>query len=159
MKINKKNSFETAKQSNIGLPTDFFAVLGMPQLQRRKGQQTTQHKHLLLNDYGNIYLVNDSLKYFSYHYTQQVFLKLNKRTKWSPEDQSFSIREGELTPIQISHAIHGVGTSNDKEFSKLRGNIFKNDIITIIVESRPDFSKNVFILLEKNPIFFTIIGE
>lgn len=155
----QENNFETAKQSNIGLPTDFYAALGMPQLQRRKGQQTTQHEHLRLNDYGHIYLVNDSLNYFSYDYTQQVFLKLNKHPKWSPEDQSLLIKEGELTPIQVSHAIHGIGTSKDVEFSKLRGNIFKNDILTIIVESRPDFSKNVFILLEKNPIFFTIIGE
>lgn len=151
--------FETAKQSNIGLTTVFFRVIGMPQLQRRTGHQITQHTHLMLNDYANVYLVNDTLKYFNYKYTNLVITNLSKKNNWLEEQCTFTIKEGPVTPITISHAIHGIGTSNDIEFTKLRYNIFKNDILTIIVESRKDFTKNIFIVLEKNPIFYNIIGE
>lgn len=159
LEMHQGQNFETAKQSNIGLSENFYKALGMPRLQRREGHQSTQHEHLVLNDYGNVYLVNDSLKYFQSFFTDKVFIKLDKNPHWNKEQYDFLIKLGDLTPLQITHAIHGIGTSKDYEFSKLRSNIFKNDILTIIVESRPDFTKNVFIILEKNPIFFTIIGE
>ena len=37
--------------------------------------------------------------------------------------------------------------------------MFKNDVLNIIIESDPKFNKNVFIVFERNPLFFTIIGE
>ena len=61
----QEKPFESAKQSNIGVPSNFFSAIGMDQLQRRSGAQTTQHEHLKVNDYADVYLVNDTMKYFS----------------------------------------------------------------------------------------------
>ena len=106
--------FETAKQSNIGVPSIFFASLGMEQLQRRQGVQTTQHQHLKVNDYASVYLVNDTMKYFSSDYTKKVLKKLNKSPNWINEDFNVNLLESsEFTPIDITHAIHGIGTSAD----------------------------------------------
>ena len=156
----QETTFESAKQSNIGLPANFYTSLGIEQLQRRVGAQKTQHTHIRVNDYADVYLVNDTMKYFNGIYTKRVLDKLGKKPTWYDDDIDVSLLEdSEFTPIELSHAIHGIGTSADIEFSKLRLNIFKNDVLIILIESKPDFKKNVFILLEKNPIFFTIIGE
>ena len=152
--------FESAKQSNIGVPTNFFSSIGMEQLQRREGAQSTQHEHLKVNDYADVYLVNDMMKYFSADYTRKVLDKLDKKPTWYNEDFDVNLLDSsEFTPIQISHAIHGIGTSQDSEFAKLRLNVFKNDILIILIESTPKFDKNVFVMFERNPIFFTLIGE
>ena len=63
-----------------------------------------------------------------------------------------------FTPIHITRAAHGFGVENDTEFHKLRKSIFKNDVFMLMIEKRSD-KINIFILLEKNPIFFTIIKE
>ena len=60
----RKKEFENAKQSNIFVPSDFYNFIGMPQLQRRDGAQTTLHEHPIVNNYADVYLVNDTLKYF-----------------------------------------------------------------------------------------------
>lgn len=156
----QEKPFESAKQSNIGVPTNFFSAIGMEQLQRREGVQSTQHEHLKVNDYADVYLVNDMMTYFSADYTRKVLDKLEKKPAWYNEDINVSLLESsEFTPIQISHAIHGLGTSQDTEFAKLRLNVFKNDIMIILIESAPNFDKNVFVMFERNPIFFTLIGE
>lgn len=156
----QEKPFESAKQSNIGVPTNFFSAIGMEQLQRRKGAQSTHHEHLKVNDYADVYLVNDMMTYFSADYTRKVLDKLEKKPAWYNEDINVSLLESsEFTPIQISHAIHGLGTSQDTEFAKLRLNVFKNDIMIILIESTPNFDKNVFVMFERNPIFFTLIGE
>ena len=159
--IEKKHDkpFESAKQSNIGVPSRFFSELGINQLQRRKGKQATQHNHININDYANVYLVNESIKYFNGKYTRKVLDKLLKHPTWYDEELDVDLSDcSDFTPIKLSHAIHGIGTSSDFEFSKLRLNIFKNDILILLVESKPDLSKNLFIMLEKNPIFYSIIG-
>lgn len=154
----QEKPFESAKQSNIGISSNFFKALNIDQLQRRIGQQQEQHNHVLINDYANVYVVNDTLEYFSSKYTRKILDKFNKKPSWYDEDIDIVVKEGAITPVKITHAIHGIGTSDDSEFAKLRLNIFKNDILTVIIESRKDFSKNVFILLEKNPIFFSLLG-
>lgn len=150
--------FESAKQSNIGLPTIFFNALGVPQLQRRKGPQTTQHNHISINDYANVYLVNDSVKYFNIEYTKKVFSKLGKHPNWENDDLHFDLNESGITPIKLTHAIHGIGTAEDDVFKKLRCSMFKNDIFMTLIESRPKGEKNLFIILDKNPKFYTILG-
>lgn len=154
----QENEFESAKQSNIGVPEIFFNALSMPQLQRRKGHQSTNHEHIKVNDYANVYLVNDTMAYFSSKYTKEVFNKLGKHPTWEDEDFDVNLSEGPITPIQITHAIHGLGTAEDLEFKKLRSCMFKNDIFICLIESREDGTKNLFIMLEKNPRFFTIVG-
>lgn len=152
--------FESAKQSNIGVPSDFFTTIGMKQLQRREGAQKTQHEHLKVNNYADVYLVNDTMKYFSSEYTKKVFDKLGKKPSWYNDDFNVSLtKDSDFTPIEISHAIHGLGTSADIEFSKLRLNVFKNDVLIILIETSIDSSKKVFIMFDRNPIFFTLIGE
>ena len=156
----QEKPFESAKQSNIGVPSVFFNAIGMEQLQRRSGAQVTQHEHLKVNDYADVYLVNDTMKYFSADYTRKVLDKLGKKPIWYDDDFNVNLLESaDFTPIELSHAIHGIGTSKDTEFAKLRLNVFKNDVIIILIESSRSFHKNIFIMFDRNPIFFTLIGE
>lgn len=152
--------FESAKQSNIGVPSSFFTTIEMPQLKRRIGAQTTQHEHLKVNDYADVFLVNDTMKYFSSDYTKKVFDKLGKKPSWYNDDFNVKLsNESNFTPIEVSHAIHGLGTAKDIEFAKLRLNVFKNDVLIILIETNLNLSKNVFIMFDRNPVFFTLIGE
>ena len=152
--------FESAKQSNIAVPTIFFSALGIEQLQRRSGPQKTEHKHIVINDYADVYLVNENMKFFTSYYTRNILDKLGKHPNWYNDDLDVKLdNNSDFTPIKVTHAIHGIGTSDDIEFSKLRLNVFKNDILIILIESKPDFKKNVFILFDRNPIFYTILGE
>lgn len=152
----QENSFCTAKQSNIGLPKAFFEDINIKKLKRRKGPQSTHHEHKKLNERNNIYLVNDTLKFFTNKYTKKVIEVLDKNEKWAHDDVRFS--NTEFTEIEISQAIHGIGIAGDTEFFSLRKNIFVNDIICFLVEKRKN-KNNIFILLEKNPKFFSLIGE
>lgn len=152
--------FESAKQSNIFVPSEFYKFLEMPELTRREGAQTTQHNHPIVNDYAKVYLVNDTLKYFDIEYTKMVFEKLNKSSGWDYSKYKVELSDGDFTSIQLTHAIHGLGTKEDEVFHKLRRSMFKNDTINLLlVNNREEDLKYVFILLEKNPKFYTIIGE
>lgn len=154
----RKKNFENAKQSNIFVPMDFYAFLDMPHLERRSGAQSTQHIHPIVNNYADVYLVNDTLKYFDINYTQKVFSKLGKQpTTWNYDEYKIDL-VGNFTPIQLTHAIHGIGTSDDETFKKLRRNIFKSDTLNILLRKKNE-KKEVYIMLEKNPRFFTLIGE
>ena len=146
-----------AKQSNINLPPVFYKSLGIEQLQRRAGPQKQQHEHILINDYAEVFLVNESLKYFNYKYSRQIFDKLNKKVNWKEHEMDVKLSEGDFTPIELRHAIHGIGTKKDTEFHKLRHNMFRNDNAMFLIETRAD-KKFVFIYLEKNPIFFNLLG-
>jgi len=158
-RVNNK-PFESAKQSNIFVPSEFYKFLEMPELARREGAQTTQHEHPIVNDYASVYLVNDTLKYFDIDFTKIVFEKLNKASGWDYEKYKIELSNDEFTNIQLTHAIHGLGTKEDEVFHKLRRSMFKSDTINLLLVN--DFEKQakfVFILLEKNPKFYTIIGE
>lgn len=160
LEMEQTQKMESAKQSNIGMPKEFYKKLEMPILKRRKGQQHTQHKHPCINDYADVYLVNDTLKYFNIEYTKKVFQKLRKKVDWSFAQLNFTLNDGDFTPIKISYAIHGLGIKSDTCFHKLRMNIFKGDSFICLVKRNIDtHKKELYILLEKNPIFFTIIGE
>lgn len=150
--------FESAKQSNIGLPAQFYSDLGVPRLRRRRGKQETQHTHIILNDYVDILLVNDTMEYFNQEYTKCVLKKLNKYDRlFSSKSDVFLNKESPFTDIQITQAIHGLGTSEDKEFHKLRLTMFLNDTIMFLIEHTKEKNK-LFIMLEKNPRFFTLVG-
>lgn len=154
----RKKEFENAKQSNIFVPSDFYNFIEMPQLQRRDGAQKTQHEHPRVNDYADVYLVNDTLKYFDIDYTKKVFDKLGKNPPaWNYDDYKLNLT-GEFTPIQLTHAIHGIGTSDDEVFKNLRRSMFKSDTLDILLRKKED-KKEIYIMLEKNPRFFTLIGE
>lgn len=154
----RKKEFENAKQSNIFVPMDFYNFIDMPHLERRSGAQSTQHIHPIVNNYADVYLVNDTLKYFDINYTKKVFDKLDKHpTTWNYDEYKIDL-VNKFTPIQLTHAIHGIGTSDDEIFKKLRRSIFKSDTLNILLRKKKD-KKEVYIMLEKNPRFFTLIGE
>lgn len=158
-KMQQVQKMESAKQSNIGMPYEFFQKLDIPLLKRRKGHQESQHSHPLINDYAAVFLVNDTLNYFNIDYTKLVFEKLNKNVNW--DFQKYKINfSGEFTKIKLSYAIHGLGIESDEIFHKLRRNIFKTDSFMCLIKvNNFTHEKELYILLEKNPIFFTIIGE
>ena len=158
--MEKHQEMESAKQSNIGMASEFFDALNAPKLERRDGAQTTEHEHPSLNDYADVYLVNDTLKYFDINYTKLVFEKLNKEVNWNYEKYKVKLTDTEFTPIQISYAIHGLGIEENEEFHKLRRSMFKGDSFMCLIKQDITNDKyELYILLEKNPIFFTIIGE
>ena len=149
--------FESAKQSNIGLCEQFYEDLGIPRLERRKGPQKTKHDPIVLNDHIDVCLVNDTLKYFKMKYTKRVLRALDKDDKkW--DDDSIELNEDNwFTNIRLTEAIHGLGTSDDKEFHKLRLSMFLNDSIILLIEHNNEKNR-LFIMLEKNPRFFELAG-
>ena len=148
--------FESAKQSNIGLPTQFYVDLGVPRLERRKGKQETQHKHIILNEYVDVMLVNDTVEYFNNKYTSRVLKRLNKYSRIFCSNNDVVLNENSpFTDIQVTEAIHGLGTADDEEFHKLRLSMFLNDTIIFLIEHCEERNK-LFIMLEKNPRFFTL---
>ena len=154
----RHKKFETAKQSNIFMPKDFYNFIEMPKLERRKGIQSTQHEHPVVNDYADVYLVNDSMKYFDIDYTKKVFEKLDKHPiNWNYDKYKYTL-EGEFTSIHLTHAIHGIGTSDDEVFKNVRRSIFKSDTMDVLLRKHGD-KKEVYLIFEKNPRFFTLIGE
>ena len=154
----RNKEFENAKQSNIFVPNEFYSFIDMPKLERRTGAQSTQHIHPIVNDFADVYLVNDTLKYFSINYTKKVFDKLGKHpTTWNFDDYKIDLI-GMFTPIKLTHAIHGIGTADDEVFKNLRRSIFKSDTLNILLRKK-ESKKEIYIMLEKNPRFFTLIGE
>jgi len=157
-----KKPFETAHQSNIGLPKRFWKDLGMGDPRETvKGASISEKT---LNNYANVFLVNDTLKYFTKDYSLKVFNKLGKEeefyNKWQSEECDFYVNhESPLTEIKLTQAVHGIGVSTDEEFHKLRHHMFKNDILFLLIEKSSYKENNLFILPYKNPKFYTIIGE
>lgn len=150
--------FESAKQSNIGLPVQFYEDLGVPRLERREGKQKTQHKHIVLNEYVDVMLVNDTIEYFNQDYTTRVLKRLNKYNRlFCSRNNVILDEEKPFTDIQLTQAIHGLGTAEDEEFHKLRLSMFLNDTVIFLIEHGE--KNRLFIMLEKNPRFFTLVGE
>jgi hypothetical protein len=154
----KNVEFESAKQSNIGLPSEFFSSLGINQIKRRKGPQKTNHEHIVLNNYADIYLVNDSVDLFKSDLTLKMLKKLNK-IELTDHDMNFKTSLGDFTSITITHAVHGIGVKSDTEFSKLRMNIFKGDSIYFIIKKNLKEKTCVYIILERNPLFFSVLQD
>lgn len=161
--IEQRNNrpFETAHQSNISLPSSFWDDIGM---ENPRINVTDNNSDKSLNNFASIYLVNDSMRYFTNHYTTKVFRKLNKNSsyckEWTLNNTEVYINyESELTKINLTQAVHGIGIKTDIEFHKLRRHMFKNDILYLLIEIKKDNNKNLFVIPTKNPSFFTIIGE
>lgn len=146
----KGQKFETAHQTCIAVSDTFCEKLGMPV---GRGEQRYVEK------YANVYLVNDTLEYFSIDYSKKVFEKLGKWPNWNFDDYKLNLdTENKVTKINLTYAAHGVGTARDVEFHKLRRNLFRNDRIMFLIENKKNGENNVFILLSKNPVFYTILG-
>lgn len=146
----KNQKFETAHQTCIAVSDTFCEKLGMPV---GRGEQR------YVEEYANVYLVNDTLEYFSIDYSKKVFEKLGKLPNWNFDDYKLNLdTENNVTKINLTYAAHGVGTARDVEFHKLRRNLFRNDRIMFLIENKKNGENNVFILLSKNPVFYTILG-
>ena len=153
---NTKKPFQTAHQSCIGLKTDLYDLVGLP--------QPREADPYLINDYMNVYLVNKNMDYFNSFYTKKVFDKLGKqidrRRGWNLNDIDVQLTNDMFTPIDLHVAVHGLGMEQDSEFHKIRHHLFKGDTLVLLFEIPNNNSKtNMFLMFEKNPIFFNIIGE
>ena len=162
--IEKQNGkpFQTAHQSNIGLTEKLYKKIGIP--------EPRNSEPYLLNDVMDVYLVNETIKYFQPDYTKQIIEKLDKKIKegrlkyWDYNNLEVKMEtnvvngNSGLTPINLHVAVHGIGTQNDIEFHKLRHHMFCSDSIILIFEIN-DNNKKMFILLDKNPLFFEILNE
>lgn len=145
--------FVTAHQSNIGIPKNIIYNYLEVEEPDESGDE-----HFLINNYCEVYLVNDTLNYFDIEYSFKVFDKLNKVPNWNKDDYRVNLID-DFTPIKLSIAAHGIGVSANTEFDKLRRNIFKSDTLIILLTKNNEGNIKMFIMLEKNPSFFTLIGE
>lgn len=151
--------FQTAHQSCIGLKKRFYELCNLP--------NPREHEQYLLNDYCDVKILNNNLKYFTAYYTQKIFTKLDKhifsesKRFWDFNDIDINISKGEYTDIQLHIAVHGIGMKCDTEFHKLRHHMFKGDTFILLFEDKHNLNEKnaMYILLEKNPIFFSLIGE
>ena len=139
-----KKPYPTAKQSNIHVYEKFLSQLGVDKSFRGA-----------LTQYADFFLVNDTLSYFTEKYTIEVVKRLNKDlSKFTPQTPTLS--DGNFSQIQLSLAAHGIGTTDDTVLHSLRHNVFTHDRIYFLVEESE--KKKVFILLDKSPVFYGIIG-
>lgn len=161
-RISTISTNSTAHQSNITVSTYVYKFLDIVNKNKEKQERELEEdeKQLVISDLVDVYLVNDSLKYFDIEYTQKIFDKLDKHPNWNFDDYKINLSDGKFTKIHLTQASHGFGTNDDVEFQKLRMSIFLNDKL-IILMSRDEIkkTKELFILLDKNPRFFTILGE
>lgn len=155
--IEKKTEkpFQTAHQSCIGLKQELYTKVGLP--------QPREADPYLINDYMQVLLVNHNLQYFTGQYTKKVFDNLGKtissnaQKNWDFDNLDIDLSSGQFTPIELHCAVHGLGMSQDKEFHKLRHHLFKGDTLVLLFELSEE--KKMFVLFEKNPVFFSVIGE
>lgn len=157
--IEKKTNkpFQTAHQSCIGLKEKFYELSKLP-----KPRDVDPY---LINDHMNVYLVNSNMKYFTGEYTKNIFEKLgkqiskNSQRNWDFDNLDIALTDEQFTEIPLHCAVHGLGMATDEEFHKLRHHLFKGDTFILLAELTSTGKNNLFILLEKNPIFFSILGE
>lgn len=154
---NTNKPFQTAHQSCIGLKEKFYELANLP--------KPRENDPYLINDYMNVLLVNNNMHYFTSEYTKKIFNRLNKTIGkgslrfWDFPNLDVNLSSGEFTSIPLHCAVHGLGMSEDIEFHKIRHHLFKGDTFIILVEKNKLTPSNMFIMFEKNPIFFSILGE
>ena len=152
------NTTSVAHQSCIKVANEVYDFLDIPNVQKLKKEKgELAPKQININDYANVYIVNDNLEYFSMDYTKKIFEKLNKNVPWDFNNYNFDLSDGDFTSINITEAAHGFGTKENVDFQNLRMSLFLNDKF-IVLESKKESEKNMFIILDKNPRFFTILG-
>ena len=149
----------TAHQSCITLATDVYDFLDIPNVHKlKKTMGENAPKQVEINDYAKVFLVNDTMKYFTPEYTEKVFKNLQKEVPWKFDELVVPLSVGEFTPISITEAAHGLGTASNIEFQNLRMAMFLNDKF-IVLEAKKESEKYFFIILDKNPRFYTVLGE
>lgn len=161
-RISTISTISTAHQSNITVSTYIYKFLDIINKNKEKQERdlADDEKQLIVSDLVDVYLVNDCLKYFDIEYTKKIFEKLNKEPNWNYDDYKINLSDGDFTKIHLTQASHGFGTNDDVEFQKLRMSIFLNDkLILLVCKDKNGDNKELFILLDKNPRFFTILGE
>ncbi len=158
----ENRKFEVAKQSNIGMSIRFWKDLDMPiPRDSVKKRKVTGGDHLKINDYAKVFLVNDVLENFHFDDTLKIFEKLHKNfnpKQFNANTMSYQIfNNQDFTPIELRQAVHGIGMNQDVEFNKLRHNLFKNDLLYLLIE-KTQTQKNLFIMPFRNPLFFSLLG-
>ena len=149
--------FQTAHQSCIGLKAELYNLVGLPQ-----PRESDPYK---INDFMDVYVVNDNMKYFTSFYTQKVFNKLGKEINhrsnaWDFNNLDISLTDDQFTPIDLHVAVHGLGMEQDSDFHKIRHHLFKGDTLLLLFELPSDGTrKKMYLIFEKNPVFFSLIGE
>ena len=150
-----RRPFQTAHQSCIGLMQELYDMVGLP--------QPRENDPYLINQFMNVLLVNENIEYFSSKYTKKVFDKLGKNINprseryWKFDELDIELTDSKFTPINLHCAVHGLGMAMDEDFHKLRHHLFKGDTFILLFELGKE--NNMFILLEKNPVFYSLIGE
>ena len=114
----QKKPFPTAKQSNIHVSEEFLQYLGIKDFRGN------------LSSYADFLLVNDTLTYFNQEYTEKVATALGKNLS-NCKGKDIVLSNGDFTPVDLSIAAHGIGTSADKLFHDLRHNIFSFENICL----------------------------
>ena len=105
------------------------------------------------------------MHYFTSEYTKKIFTRLNKSIGkgstrfWDFDNLDVELSNGQFTSIPLHCAVHGLGMSEDIEFHKIRHHLFKGDTFILLVEKNKLQPSNMFIMFEKNPIFFSVLGE
>ncbi len=158
----ENRKFEVAKQSNIGMSIRFWKDLDMPVPRDSvKKRKVAGGDHLKINDYAKVFLVNDVLENFHFDDTLKIFEKLHKNfnpKQFNANTMSYQIfNNQDFTPIELRQAVHGIGMNQDVEFNKLRHNLFKNDLLYLLIE-KTQTQKNLFIMPFRNPLFFSLLG-
>ncbi|MFB1309772.1 HNH endonuclease [Helicobacter pylori] len=158
----ENRKFEVAKQSNIGMSIRFWKDLDMPNPRDSvKKRKVTGEDHIKINDYAKVFLVNDVLENFHFKDTLKIFEKLHKNfnpKQFNANTMSYPILNNQdFTPIELRQAVHGIGMAEDVEFDKLRHNLFKNDLLYLLIE-KTQTKKNLFIMPFRNPLFFSLLG-
>lgn len=149
----KGKPFCTAHQSNIGISVRFWEALGMTEPRKLE-----ERKKVLINQYADCFLVNDSLRYFSSFYTRLIIEKLHgTNCQYKLTNSDIELEKGPTTPIQITQAVHGIGTSDDEVLKRLRHHIFATDILSFLIEATSDGKKKLYLIPSKNPLFFKIL--
>ncbi|GAA8581513.1 hypothetical protein KYTH42_04490 [Helicobacter pylori] len=158
----ENRKFEVAKQSNIGMSIRFWKDLDMPNPRDSViERKVTGGDYLKINDYAKVFLVNDVLESFHFNDTLKIFEKLHKNfnpKQFNANTMSYQILNNQdFTPIELHQAVHGIGMNQDVEFNKLRHNLFKNDLLYLLIE-KTQTQKNLFIMPFRNPLFFSLLG-
>lgn len=146
IRIEKKQRphfFCETKQSNITLPIAFYQFIGT---KNAKSTDLSESRFTVL-------LVNNCISgAFDEDSTNELFSKLN-RPKMAKKIEISNADE--YTEIPLSTGVHGIGTSKDKFFHSLRGNVFAKDKLSILVEKKEQ-QCTIYIMFYRNPRYYQL---
>jgi predicted restriction endonuclease len=153
-----ESTFECAKQSNIYISNAFFDELRLPYPR----DCVKINSFPLINDNIEVYLVSDTLKYFSKEYVDKIHIKINRntRTKYDSYLKEWSNIEihDDFYRIDLGYAVHGLGTSSNAVFHRFRSTIFRSDKLNLLIQKN-DNEMKLYVFVQRNPLFFTILNE